>query len=69
MQRRLIGWFGIRGIGSLNYLNYALNNGLPSRLARTFVALTAAVVVRSIVVHGISVTPLMARYRRRGKGA
>ena len=65
MQRRLIGWFGIRGIGSLYYLNYALNHGLPSGLAQTFVALTVAVVVSSIVVHGISVTPLMARYRRR----
>jgi NhaP-type Na+/H+ or K+/H+ antiporter len=69
MQRRLIGWFGIRGIGSLYYLSYALNHGLPSGHAQTFVALTVAVVVSSIVVHGISVTPLMARYRRRrGKG-
>jgi sodium/hydrogen antiporter len=64
-QRRLIGWFGIRGIGSLYYLNYALNHGLPSGFAHTFVALTVAVIVSSIVVHGISVTPLMARYRRR----
>ena len=28
-QRRLIGWFGIRGIGSIYYLSYALNHGLP----------------------------------------
>lgn len=67
-QRRLIGWFGIRGIGSLYYLSYALNHGLPARHADTLVALTVAVVVSSIVVHGISVTPLMARYRRRGRG-
>ena len=67
MQRRLIGWFGIRGIGSLYYLAYALNHGLPAEHARTLVALTVAVVVSSIVVHGISVTPLMARYRRRGR--
>jgi NhaP-type Na+/H+ or K+/H+ antiporter len=67
VQRRLIGWFGIRGIGSLYYLAYALNHGLPAEHARTLVALTVAVVVSSIVVHGISVTPLMARYRRRGR--
>jgi NhaP-type Na+/H+ or K+/H+ antiporter len=64
-QRRLIGWFGIRGIGSLYYLSYALNHGLPSAHAQTLVALTVAVVVSSIVVHGLSVTPLMARYRQR----
>jgi NhaP-type Na+/H+ or K+/H+ antiporter len=69
MQRRLIGWFGIRGIGSPYYLNYALNHGPPSGLAQIFLALTVAVVVSSHVVHGISVTPLMARYRRqRSKG-
>ena len=27
-QRALIGWFGIRGIGSLYYLAYAMNHGL-----------------------------------------
>ena len=70
-QRRLIAWFGIRGIGSLYYLTYALNHGLPAKFADTLVALTVAVVVSSIVVHGISVTPLMSRYRqgRRGGGA
>jgi len=65
VQRRLIAWFGIRGIGSLYYLAYAINHGLPAQHMDTLVALTMAVVVSSIVVHGISVTPLMARYRRR----
>lgn len=64
-QRRLIGWFGIRGIGSLYYLCYALNHGLPTGPAQTLAALTVAVVVSSIVAHGISVTPLMQKYRRR----
>ena len=30
-QRGLIGWFGIRGIGSLYYLTYAMNHGLGPR--------------------------------------
>lgn len=65
VQRRMIAWFGIRGIGSVYYLAYAINHGLPTQHIDILVALTMAVVVSSIVVHGISVTPLMARYRRR----
>ena len=65
LQRRLIAWFGIRGIGSIYYLSYALNHGVTAALGSTLVALTIAVVVSSIVVHGISVTPLMALYTRR----
>ncbi|WP_427915375.1 cation:proton antiporter [Ramlibacter sp. MMS24-I3-19] len=64
-RRWLIGWFGIRGIGSLYYLMYAVNHGLPPALADRLTGLTLAAVVASIVVHGISVTPLMAAYERR----
>ena len=63
-QRWLIGWFGIRGVGSLYYLMYALNHGLPPQLADQLIAFTLSVVVTSIVVHGVSVTPLMAAYER-----
>jgi len=64
-QRRLIAWFGIRGIGSIYYLMYAINHGLPRSLAEEIVALTLTVVAVSIVVHGISVTPLMSLYSQR----
>lgn len=63
-QRWLIGWFGIRGIGSLYYLLYAINHGVSGELADRLTALTLSVVVTSIVVHGVSVTPLMAAYER-----
>jgi sodium/hydrogen antiporter len=63
-QRWLIGWFGIRGVGSLYYLMYAINHGLPPALADTLIALTLTVVVTSVIVHGISVTPMMAAYER-----
>jgi NhaP-type Na+/H+ or K+/H+ antiporter len=63
-QRWLIGWFGIRGVGSLYYLMFALNHGLPPQVAETLIALTLSVVVASVVVHGISVTPMMAAYER-----
>jgi NhaP-type Na+/H+ or K+/H+ antiporter len=63
-QRGLIGWFGIRGIGSLFYLTYAMNRGLDRELAANLGALVFSTLVVSIVVHGVSVTPLMAIYER-----
>jgi NhaP-type Na+/H+ or K+/H+ antiporter len=68
-QRRLIAWFGIRGIGSVYYLTYAMQHGLPEALGRTLAALVLAAVAVSVVVHGISVTPLMRRYARRSPDA
>ena len=64
-----VAWFGIRGIGSIYYLMYALDHGLPPELARPMVALTFTVVAASIVVHGISVTPLLAWLKRADRGA
>ena len=64
-QRGLIGWFGIRGVGSLYYLAYAMNHGLAHDMASLMSALVISVVVASIVVHGISVTPMMNFYERR----
>jgi NhaP-type Na+/H+ or K+/H+ antiporter len=66
-QRWLIGWFGIRGVGSLYYLMFAINHGVSPQLADPLIALALAVVVTSIFVHGISVTPLMAAYERAMK--
>lgn len=64
-QTRLIGWFGIRGVGSIFYLMYALTHGVTEPLADQLIAITLSVVVTSIVLHGVSMTPLMASYRRR----
>ncbi len=64
-QRVLMSWFGIRGIGSIYYLMYAINHGLPFSLAEPIVAVTLATVTVSIVLHGISMTPLMTIYARR----
>ena len=61
----LIAWFGIRGIGSIYYLAYAIAHGVPEQHARALVAITLWVVATSIVVHGISTTPLMRMYARR----
>ncbi len=64
-QRLLMSWFGIRGIGSIYYLMYAVNHGLAPDIAWQLTGLTLALVASSIVLHGISVTPLMALYGRR----
>jgi NhaP-type Na+/H+ or K+/H+ antiporter len=64
-QRALIAWFGIRGVGSLFYLLFAMNHGVEPALAATLAAITLSVITISIVLHGISVTPLMTAYARR----
>ena len=63
-QRGLLAWFGIRGIGSLYYLSYALNQGLPTALAHTASDLVLSLVALSICVHGLSIQPLLMRQAR-----
>jgi len=65
--RGMTGWFGVRGIGSLYYLMYAIEQGLAEPLALQLIQLTLIVVTLSIFLHGISVKPLMAHFWRRGK--
>jgi NhaP-type Na+/H+ or K+/H+ antiporter len=61
-QRALIAWFGVRGIGSIYYLAYALSHGVPGPAARVLADMTLVVIAGSIIVHGVSVTPLMKWY-------
>jgi sodium/hydrogen antiporter len=69
-ERGLLCWFGIRGIGSVYYLMYAANHGLDAELAWQLTSITLTVIVVSIVLHGITVTPLMNwRHARRQRRA
>ena len=63
--RGMTGWFGVRGIGSLYYLMYAIQHGLPEPLALQLIQLTLVVVTLSILLHGVSVKPLMGHFWRR----
>jgi NhaP-type Na+/H+ or K+/H+ antiporter len=63
--RLIIGWFGVRGIGSIYYLMYAINHGLQGDLTRDLIQITAVVVALSILVHGTSVKPLMDRFWKK----
>ncbi|MEP6969655.1 MAG: cation:proton antiporter [Betaproteobacteria bacterium] len=61
----MVGWFGVRGIGSLYYLMYAIGHGLPEPLALELVQMTLIVITLSILLHGVSVKPLMGIFWRR----
>ena len=63
--RWLFGWFGIRGVGSLYYLAYAFSHGLKGDVAEKIAWITYTTIVASVVVHGISSTPLMKWYERK----
>ena len=63
VQRLMMGWFGIRGIGSLYYLSYALNHGLSNNIADS-VGITLSVIALSILIHGISSQPILDFYER-----
>ncbi|MHB8920900.1 MAG: cation:proton antiporter [Halothiobacillus sp.] len=63
--RGMMGWFGVRGIGSLYYLMYAIQHGLPQSMALTLIQFTLIAVTLSIIVHGVSVKPMMNRFAQR----
>nr|WP_207393490.1 cation:proton antiporter [Duganella aceris] len=59
--RGMTGWFGVRGIGSIFYLVFAIEAGLPADLAVRLTNISLFVIMLSILVHGFSVKPLMDR--------
>lgn len=61
----MMGWFGIRGIGSLYYLMYVLQYDWPLEQKQLLVSLVLTTVTISVLVHGISATPLMDQYHSR----
>lgn len=67
--RPYVAWFGIRGIGSLYYLFYAMKHGLEGDFGQRLLGLTLATVAASVVIHGISVTPVMNHYREMRRRA
>lgn len=68
-MRAMTSWFGVRGIGSLYYLMYAIQHGLPEPLALQFIQFTLVAVTLSIFLHGTSVKPLMEHvWQRRKRG-
>ncbi len=65
--RWLMGWFGIRGVGSLYYLAYTLSKGLQGETGEEIAWIVYLTVVISVVIHGMTSTPLMNWYEKHGK--
>jgi NhaP-type Na+/H+ or K+/H+ antiporter len=60
--KMLVGWFGVRGIGSMYYLMFAIVFGLHEDLAIEFIHITLIVIVLSIIIHGLTVKPMMSKW-------
>ena len=70
-QKRIGAWMGIRGVGSIYYLAYALTHGVGKEAtAIAFTNVILLTVASSVVIHGISATPIMSFYNKaRGRSA
>jgi len=66
-MKGLVAWFGVRGIGSIYYLMYAIQQGLPLGIANELIQCTLIVVAISILVHGTSVKPLLNLFWRSSR--
>lgn len=60
-DRRAIGWFGVRGMGSVYLLAYGINEGLGAGLAHEIAAIALVTLLTSIVLHGLSATSPLGR--------
>lgn len=67
-ERLLIGWFGIRGVGSFYYAAVAINAGIlaTDEASQIYWTIVACVGV-SILVHGFSARPALSSIEERGK--
>ncbi|MFB9670773.1 cation:proton antiporter [Microlunatus capsulatus] len=66
-ERAVIAFFGVRGIGSLFYISWALEHGDFAQPERLW-AVVALTVAASVLLHGLTATPammLLDRERRR----
>ncbi len=62
-ERLFVGWFGVRGIGSLFYACVVIHLGaFSAEDTRVIFWTVAVVVIISIAVHGISASPLTRRW-------
>lgn len=57
-EKLTLAFFGIRGVGSFYYLAYGLNH-MPGEGGERLWAIVGLVVILSVVLHGLTVTPIM----------
>jgi NhaP-type Na+/H+ or K+/H+ antiporter len=68
-QRRLAAWFGVRGVGSMYYLAYAVSHGAAGEQTAFIVDAVLVTIVLSVLLHGTTATPVMRLYRRARGGS
>lgn len=65
-QRRIGAWMGVRGVGSMYYLAYALTHGLGlDPLSDSITHVVLFTIAASVILHGISATSIMEIYKKR----
>lgn len=57
-EKLTLAFFGIRGVGSIYYVAYALNHAAFPEAERLW-AIVGLIILLSIVLHGLTVTPIM----------
>ena len=65
-ERAVISFFGIRGLGTIYYLAYAFQKESFDKLDVVW-STAALIILISIVLHGVTVTPVMRLIDRRQK--
>ncbi|ONG59133.1 cation transporter [Pseudoroseomonas deserti] len=65
-EKLTLAFFGIRGVGSLYYLAYGLNHMELAEVERLW-GLVGLIVLLSVLLHGLTVTPIM-RFLDRAQG-
>ena len=64
-KKGLIGFFGIRGIGSVYYLSYAIDHDFVSQDAALVADVTFTIIACSLLIHTNVSSVVMALYRRQ----
>ncbi|PXW75205.1 sodium/proton antiporter (CPA1 family) [Blastomonas natatoria] len=64
LEKFVIAFFGIRGLGSVYYLAFGLNHG-DFPMQHTLWETLGLIVLGSILLHGLTVTPIMQHLSRR----
>ncbi|HEX2255669.1 MAG TPA: cation:proton antiporter [Afifellaceae bacterium] len=67
-EKAVIAFFGIRGLGSFYYVAYALGQAEFDNASILWVTISL-VVLMSIILHGVTVTPIMRQLDRSRSGA
>lgn len=61
-EKTFLSWFGVRGIGSIYYLYFAINNTGAIEDRSTLINYTLWTILFSIFIHGISAKIILKRY-------